>query len=703
MKGKKWLVLPVSLAIVLLANSVGGTMASFVDLESSGSNTFEAWTSRQWLQTTEGDFNAGVLNNVDTSLSPGDVTLAQVGWGNYSSELLINPGAEIGDTAGWTAVGTHTANFVAGTECQNCPSGGAPAGPRTGTYSFMWNTPTASDDWAYQEIDLFASGFEEKISAGEAQLIAGGYLVCGECNPDWDRIQLRILLYDSGHSLIETSHDSGQLFQICSWTWYGIADYDIPTNARYVRIEFQTIEPPSWGAGKADDFTVKVRVKEQPFWYDPNWTYRRQITIDHTKVEDVADPSTTYANFPVLVYATGLSNIKANGADIRFTLSDGVTEIPREIESYSGGTLYAWVKVTLTKDASDSTDDVIYMYYGNAAATEPAPASAYGSQNVWDNNFVMVQHLQETSGSHYDSTQYGNDGTANVTVQGSATGKIDGADEFNGTTDYVEVATSNWNAGNGTVEVWGYAAVLSDHRYFFGHTTVPAYANRIQLYTYGAAGDLALGLGDAHSRNTSIQALNINTWYYITLTWDGSDYVVYVDGAPAANGPYSGLSTIYSFADIGNDGYTGERTEAFDGILDEVRVSNTVRSAEWIKISYNNQNSPSSFHSVGSEQGMYVSPGTIASQVLDTGISGDRWDALFWDETVPAGTDITFEVRASDTLSGGFPDTAWIPVGGTSPVTSGLPSGQYMQWRATLTTSDPSETPVLHEVRVYHY
>lgn len=280
-------------------------------------------------------------------------------WGTYSSELLVNPDAEIGATTGWTAVGTHTANFAAGTECQNCPSGGAPAGPRTGTYSFMWNAPTASDDWAYQEIDLYANGFEERVSAGKAQLRAGGYLVCGECTANWDRIQLRVLLYDSGHSLIETSYDSGQLFQICSWTWYGIEDYDIPTNARYVRVEFQTIEPPSWGAGKADDFTVKVRV---------------------------------------------------------------------------------------------------------------------------------------------------------------------------------------------------------------------------------------------------------------------------------------------------------------------------------------------------------MGAGTVASQVLDTAVPGVRWDALFWDETLEPGTDITFEVRASDSLFAKDAATpSWTLVGGTSPVNSGLPSGRYMQWRATLSTSDTSETPALHEVRVYHY
>ena len=103
----------------------------------------------------------------------------------------------------------------------------------------------------------------------------------------------------------------------------------------------------------------------------------------------------------------------------------------------------------------------------------------------------------------------------------------------------------------------------------------------------------------------------------------------------------------------------------------------------------------------------YLDSGTIASQVRDTSVAGARWDALFWDETIDTGiTDITFKVRASDALfaEDTLPETlAWIPVGGTSPVTSGLPSGQYMQWQAILTTSDTSETPTLREVRLYHY
>jgi hypothetical protein len=113
--------------------------------------------------------------------------------------------------------------------------------------------------------------------------------------------------------------------------------------------------------------------------------------------------------------------------------------------------------------------------------------------------------------------------------------------------------------------------------------------------------------------------------------------------------------------------------------------------------------SPEPTTSVGSEE-VYVSPSTIASQVRDTAVAGARWDALFWSETLPANTNITFEVRASNSS---FPETdgtlSWTAIGGTSPVLTGLPTGQYKQWRATLTTTDSSKTPVLNEVRLYYY
>ncbi len=95
--------------------------------------------------------------------------------------------------------------------------------------------------------------------------------------------------------------------------------------------------------------------------------------------------------------------------------------------------------------------------------------------------------------------------------------------------------------------------------------------------------------------------------------------------------------------------------------------------------------------------GLCCATGTIASDVRDVGTK--TWEWLTWTETVPSNTDISFEVRASDTLFTKDDNTIpWISVGSSPPVSSGLPTGRYIQWRATLTTTDTRYSPLLHYV-----
>jgi len=166
-----------------------------------------------------------------------------------------------------------------------------------------------------------------------------------------------------------------------------------------------------------------------------------------------------------------------------------------------------------------------------------------------------------------------------------------------------------------------------------------------------------------------------------------------ISNAPARVGAgaalaYAGLGYIYAFRGNGTAAYW-----RYD-----------VLGNSWISMAnaWGNVAAGGALAFVGAST--YVTSATIASQVRDTGTAGARWDALIWDEMLPAGTDIAFEVRTSDTLFAADNATLpWTPVGGMSPVTSGLPAGQYMQWRATLTTSDITVTPLFLEVRVNHY
>ena len=99
----------------------------------------------------------------------------------------------------------------------------------------------------------------------------------------------------------------------------------------------------------------------------------------------------------------------------------------------------------------------------------------------------------------------------------------------------------------------------------------------------GGNNQLDLGLGDSHTRDTNIATLSADTWYHIALTWDGTNYIVYIDGDNDANGTYSGLSSIGSYADIGNTGNSSDRAEAFQGKLDQVRIYDKVLSQSEIQ------------------------------------------------------------------------------------------------------------------------
>jgi outer membrane protein assembly factor BamB len=97
----------------------------------------------------------------------------------------------------------------------------------------------------------------------------------------------------------------------------------------------------------------------------------------------------------------------------------------------------------------------------------------------------------------------------------------------------------------------------------------------------------------------------------------------------------------------------------------------------------------------------YTPSGSLISAVHDTGIAGARWESLLWENSPISDTNITFEVRASDsvfTKNAALP--AWQLSSWPSPVNAGLPSGRYLQWRATLSTGNSSRTPILNEVRI---
>ncbi len=343
---------------------------------------------------------------------------------------------------------------------------------------------------------------------------------------------------------------------------------------------------------------TKLLPLETGNWWNDSWSYRKNITINHTKVDD------DLSNFPVLISLPSdddlASKAQNNGSDIVFTNYSG-NKLNHEIELFNGSTgeLVAWVNVT---SLSSSVDTKIWIYYNNSDCS-----SQENIEGVWDSSYKLVQHLNETTGTHYDSTVFGNDGTPQNGVNQNAVGKVDGADEFDGSNDYVEVPDDDsLHQSNAiSVEVWAKADIFGVWRsiaakdksgtseWWFGYTT----KNKLDFKFNGQTG-------------FNINANTVITdsdWHHLVGVYNGSHIYVFVDGALDSTPlSYSDISTNTGTVNIGYTKYWN--CCRFNGTIDEVRISNVARDSSWISTSYNNQNDPNTFYGIGSEEGEVTPP-----------------------------------------------------------------------------------------------
>ena len=202
------------------------------------------------------------------------------------------------------------------------------------------------------------------------------------------------------------------------------------------------------------------------------WNRRIELTIDSGDI-DVA-----LADFPVLVYLSASSG--RNGDDvsavfdeltsdgnrkkIAVTTSDGVTQCYVEIEKWDDASEKAWLWVKVPSVASGSDTD-LYLYFDAGHADNTAfvgDTNSTPAETVWDSNFKFVCHMRDDpdTSSVRDSTNNNNDG-AKVAAGAPAitpNGKIDGAQDFDGTDDVVKIANAaslNFGSETGfTLSCW---------------------------------------------------------------------------------------------------------------------------------------------------------------------------------------------------------------------------------------------------------
>jgi hypothetical protein len=358
--------------------------------------------------------------------------------------------------------------------------------------------------------------------------------------------------------------------------------------------------------------------------------------------------STTLTNFPYLVYiqenalksgANCATNVQyptggTNGYDFAFTLSGSTTELFYQVESFdpTTGTLLAWVEIpSLT-----STNVGLTFYFG---AASPLHNTLF-TQNTWDTEYMGVYHFDEnsTTASIQDATVNGNSGTqSNTTV---IAGKIGNAYSFNGTS--TSIATSSSSSlnitGSFTLSAWVYTnspynkstagagSGAYDYKIFTNEASYTSGGYKLGLY--GSSSTTVYpevetrNSGSAYlDRSTSSGQtfVTTGTWHYVEGIYNSSNstFYSYIDGvlsnsSTGATASSTNVAPLYFGSDFGTGNF-------INGIIDEARVSNDVKSSDWIKAEYKNQNSPSTYTTTGTTiAGVLANSSAIGGSIVYT-------------------------------------------------------------------------------------
>jgi hypothetical protein len=407
----------------------------------------------------------------------------------------------------------------------------------------------------------------------------------------------------------------------------------------------------------SDPGNVKIRAKSD--WYNEAWNRRAPVTIDN--------PGSSLSDYQVEVNITYDTDMQPDFDDVRFVDSDGSAELSYWRQGYIASTSATfWVKVP----SIPSGTKTIYVYYGNDAASSASDGDATflffddfsGGLSKWNIHIDTDVAINPSYGNPAPSLE----------ISGGTTGSPYGFAAIGSDATYTGFQ-------DGIIEADIYPATVALPEIIFrgDYATNTGYKGRWDCRSGTESPWMKPPYNGWAAFGTAVTRFGMTSqWQTAKLVINGSTFEIYSNDnlkSTVTNTQYSGPG------EIGLANHYGTYAK-----FDNVRVRQYA--------------SPEPTASVGSEEDRYLSSGSLASQVRDTGVAGATWDGLFWDETLPSNTDITFEVRASDTA---FLKDAATP--SWTSVSSGLPSGQYLQWRATLNTSDTSETPSLHEVRVYHY
>jgi len=222
---------------------------------------------------------------------------------------------------------------------------------------------------------------------------------------------------------------------------------------------------------------------------------------------------------------------------------------------------------------SSTVDTTFTMKYGDS--TQSTDLS--NATNVWDSNFVMVQHM---GSSLLDSTSNNND----MTNYGSevVSGLNGNARNFNGSSDKISFPKLLTSPTEISVMIISKCDTTSTEQRVFSHNNLEPYVS-VRLNQGGVANRLQVDLTHSGGETALVYSSGDLMQYNLISTTgkENSYHKLFFNGVSISS---SSISEFDYTATTGNylGANRGGTVNFFDGIIDEIRVSNIARNDAWI-------------------------------------------------------------------------------------------------------------------------
>ena len=316
--------------------------------------------------------------------------------------------------------------------------------------------------------------------------------------------------------------------------------------------------------------------------------------------------------------ASFFSLVNSNGSDIRITESDEQTELPYELVRIDAGSQTGELHFK-APSLLLSTTTTFYLYYGSSTASAYADTDTYGRDNVWTNDYRAVYHFDLAEGgtgqanTYTDSSGNGNHGDDQITATGKS-GIVGRGQQFDpSSVDYIPIPNNTINGiSDITTAVW-YRSTDNNQFHPFLSAANAGQSNEYLFWLDGASDQVELFSHSVSGKEIfNITDVYDDSWNYFVMIKDNANSIArfYLNGSEDNESPDAELVNPLNVASgglmIGQEqdcvGGCFDSNQALNGYLDEMRISDAVRSAGWIANSYRNQSNPTSFYTIGSVQ-----------------------------------------------------------------------------------------------------